>query len=102
MACGPTPDRRLRLVSGQELPQLRCLVEAVEATYAGWNVDMLRSLADVEAALVGADQMIATAMQEQIAFIRVGLRCLADAIGELQSWSGRSSRPALGPTTGAG
>jgi hypothetical protein len=59
-------------------------VGAVEAIVSRHQGELLRSLEDLEAELGDAHMSVAAAY-EQIAFIRVGLRCLADAVAELQA-----------------
>jgi hypothetical protein len=75
---------RLRLIRRPESVLIRWL-DAVEAAYAGQTEQLLHPLEALEAALPDDPSTSARQALEQIAFIRVGLKCIADAIGELSA-----------------
>lgn len=76
-------DQRLRLIRRPDGPILRD-VDTIEAAYSTHHSQLLDSLHALEADLAQADQG-GHAAYEQISFIRVGLRCLADAVAELHA-----------------
>jgi hypothetical protein len=78
------PGRRLRLVPRSDAAIVR-QVDALDAAYSSHHGQLLRFLDALDDELVGLDPSNSRGAHEQISFIRVGLRCLADAIGELQA-----------------
>src|SRR3954454_1755778 len=74
----------LRLLVGTE-DQLRHEVEGLQAAFASSHHQLADWLERVEATLHGHTADAARAAMEELSFIRVGLRCIADAIGELDA-----------------
>jgi hypothetical protein len=81
---GPGTGRRLRLIPRTDATIVRKF-DALEATYSSHHSQVLLSLDALEVELESVDLAEARGAHEQISFIRVGLRCLSDAVGELQA-----------------
>ena len=79
---------RLRLITPPNSP-LSSLVGGIEGEFAASHRAMLARLSRLEAALAGPRAVDIAGAQEQIAFVRVGFRCIADAIGELAEHASR-------------
>lgn len=75
-------SRRLRLIPGPPPSELTTLVSGVEEAFSFKQAVLLERLEDLEGAISGHG-VAAEGALEQTAFLRVGLRCLTDAIGEL-------------------
>jgi hypothetical protein len=68
---------------GPPASPLAPLVEGVEDAFSLRHRLMVERLVEVETATDGTMDETALGVREQVAFIRVALRCIADAIGEL-------------------
>ena len=77
--------RRLTLVAGASPGPLEGAVAELERTFCEWQPTIVEWLAEVEARTPDGDVPAVHAVHEQAAFIRVGLSCICDAIGELAS-----------------
>ena len=70
--------------SGPEI-SLAQLVAGVEEAFSVRHGVMLERLREIESAIESRTDGLARGVREQVAFIRVGLRCIADAVGELDA-----------------
>jgi hypothetical protein len=73
----------LRVLVGCQPGKLTGLAEQVEADFAHRHHALLQRVGRLEDAVETRDGPAAQGLREQAAFVRVGLRCIADAIGEL-------------------
>jgi hypothetical protein len=73
----------LRLVQSRCVSRVAELVDGVEEAFSVCHALLLERLAELEAGIDAAVPRATAGAPEQIAFVRVGLRCIADAIGEL-------------------
>ena len=73
-------------------------VALLESAFVAERAELLLCLGANECAVDGVEPDARRGIAEQVAFIRVGLRCIADAIGELAAHAEGDTDPAVGGT----
>jgi hypothetical protein len=74
---------QLRVIDGGRSSKAGELIDRLEIDFAAVYESLLTGLAAIEVKIAERDTTAARATLEQISFARVGLRCIADAVGEL-------------------